>query len=768
MKYLNLYSSRAKLPEKIPGYYIRLENIPAEKKADRRAFLQSIANRLNIKGVDCAVVPKQLTDSFDIAILNLSEDKISKIEKGLSRYAPKVVGVENVESGIIKAAWQNRVRTHLTKKGLIKIGDRYILKKDMLSDSNYKSALRIQAVILNGYPSMYIDPRTRVMISLSNEIISKADELDGESEIRVRVLPNWTGGILMGKSGFKAGEKEFPYGSKMYSGDKYWRVRYSIDFITAEDEMLDVYIPSYERTFSYPRKCVFLEFRRGMTLPDNLKKDPDLRVKESLGFIKRIQPIQFINRRLEFVGPITVSDMGFKEYNYPSGSNFYVIVGGHNRVAISRVHSALRKHGPFAGAIGGRYIVFYPDEINRKLVEDAFNKVENTYSGLKLGELKPYTGVGDRGFIETGTKVTDYTSAIMEARPKLNSFKDRLITVVVLPSNYASEVYYKSRSKLFDRIFGFNPLRVQSVMAETINEMAESGNTAYPASVNIASQCYIKLGGTGSAIWVLDEAADTPIRGISAGSSCYAYHDVSRRPKMKASATAYSALTDPYGRFIATGTKPVGGEKLTPTTFYDIIIELLEKIAIFNGRFKEIDKRRKFEFKRLVFAKDGIIRDEEAEMMEKVILEGVPEEGRDPIWQVIKNIPMLPNDLVMDIIGVNKSPNKRLFEFNGKYRNVGEGTAISFNERTGLLVSSSTHVGTIQPLEITLHCHIYLNTNVPTPHISEIMDEYFRLTHLDWASIFKQGKYALPQILTQNLGENVSAGVVVPEDMVLL
>lgn len=48
------------------------------------------------------------------------------------------------------------------------------------------------------------------------------------------------------------------------------------------------------------------------------------------------------------------------------------------------------------------------------------------------------------------------------------------------------------------------------------------------------------------------------------------------------------------------------------------------------------------------------------------------------------------------------------------------------------------------------------------------MDEYYRQTYLDWASVFRQGKYALPQILTQNLGEHISAGVAVPEDMILL
>ena len=87
----------------------------------------------------------------------------------------------------------------------------------------------------------------------------------------------------------------------------------------------------------------------------------------------------------------------------------------------------------------------------------------------------------------------------------------------------------------------------------------------------------------------------------------------------------------------------------------------------------------------------------------------------------------------------------------------------------GLLVSYQSETDTAQPLEISLKKHICLNRDdAPTPHISQIMEEYYRLTFLDWASIFKQGKFALPQILTQNLGKHISAGVLVPDDMILL
>jgi hypothetical protein len=254
------------------------------------------------------------------------------------------------------------------------------------------------------------------------------------------------------------------------------------------------------------------------------------------------------------------------------------------------------------------------------------------------------------------------------------------------------------------------------------------------------------------------------------GTSCYAYHDVSRRYKLKSSATAYSALTDAYGRYIATGTKPIGGERLTPSNFYNILVELLLKISLFVNKFSVIDETRAFNFARLVFAKDGVIFPREAEIMENVIQYGIPDEGKEPITSVLKKNQLLPDDLIIDIIGVNKSPTKRIFKRRNEYfSNVEEGTAILYDDTCGLLVSSRTHSGTSQPLEISLHSHICLNNaEAPAPHISHIIDEYYRLTFLNWSSIFRKSKLALPQILTQNLGENLTAGVMVPDNMILL
>jgi len=761
--FLNLFRANITIPEKVPGYYVSFEALSEMKERDRYAKIQRIVNKLNSINIDCAIVPKNLFESYDIVILNPTAKKIEFIKKKCKKLVPKMKKTEDVGKAVIKKAWQNRIRSHLVKKGYLKIGDQYVPKEDIVTGDRFKQAFRVQATILHGRPAIYLDPKTKIMEPLSDEVIDVASKLGNESEIKVRVLPDWYEGILLGRENSRVKDRFYPYWGKKLRCDEYWKIKHEIDFVKPDEELLKVYVPTYNKTLSYPRSCVFLEFKKRSSLPSNLKKNPQQRVKESLEFLEQIQPVTFLGFQLRF-SISSVHEVGFKSHTYTP--DIYVLVGNGKKVPIKKVSRALRDHGPYAGAISGKYVVVYPDTADLEVLKKAMNNVQRVYSNLKLGELKVATEI-DGGFVCVGgSKVTDYTSTILELRKKMNS--SDILAVVVLPDEHYSEIYYESRNRLFERIFGLNPVRSQCVFAETMEEIVNNSDSAYPISANIASQCYVKLGGTGSAVWVLDEPADSPIKGIKAGTSCYAYYDVSRRLKKKASASAYSALTDSYGRFIATGSKPVGGEGLTPSTFYDIIVEILEKVSMFNKMYKKVSNEKYFEFKRLVFAKDGVIRQNEARMMEEVIYNGIPEEGKDPIEQVLKNSEILPDQLVIDIISVNKSPNKRIFEYNGSYENVRVGTAISFNEKSGLLVSASTRLGTIQPLELTLHSHICLNIDVPEPHISEIMDEYYRLTYLNWASLFNQGKYALPQILTQKLGENISAGLTIPDDLILL
>jgi hypothetical protein len=470
----------------------------------------------------------------------------------------------------------------------------------------------------------------------------------------------------------------------------------------------------------------------------------------------------------EFEGPLSPLSLGYTEYAYPTRAAFEVVVASGATTAVSNVHPALRRHGPYTGKQDGKFIVVHSG--NRDKVLSAIISLQKAYQSLNLGQLQLLSEIGTGGLIDTGGKTTtDYTSAIAELRIELLKNPKRLLALVVLPDSYSSDIYYAARGKFFERVLGTEPFPAQAITSESLEAMSVEGQRGYSIAVNTASQCYIKFGGTGTAVWILKDPADIAIPGMTPGSSCYAYHDVSRRPKIKASATAYSALTDSYGRYIATGTRPVGGELLTAETFYDILTELILKVSIFTQRFPGVPGSRAFDFKRLVFAKDGVVRHDEAEMMQDVIVNGIPEGNREPIANLLKRKDIFPKTLVIDIIGVNKSPNKRVFEVSGgTYSNVVDGTAIAYNENEGLLVSSRSFRGTLQPIEISLRKHICLNAAIPTPNIKQIMDEYYRLTHLNWASIFRQGKFALPQILTQNLGENISAGVHVPDDMILL
>jgi len=767
MMYLNLFRSKQGISQPVKGCFVRFEGLTIDEKTKRRAFLQSIVSTLSKRGLDGAVAPRDMLDSFDIVFMSPAEVALKSLE-WYRNLGPRLVKDSQVRTDTIQAAWQNKVRAHLKNKGFLKVADQYVVEKNILDRrSIFKKAFRVQTVFVGNCPALWIDPKSRVMIPLTDAQIEHAASMGEESSIRVRVLPSWQSGILVGRTGKKADEMEFPIGSRFYRTPEYWKRKNDIAFVRLEDEMLEVYLPSNEKTGSYPRTCVFSEFQRGMVLPNELKKSPEVRVGEAVQFLKEyFSPIVFLNQNMELAGPIDIGSLNYSEQSYPSYREITVVLGQGKVVPVSGIHQTLKEHGPYAGRLDGKCVVFHSSDDQDK-ISKAFEYLRNVYSDLNLGKLELFTEIGKNGLVyASGDTAVDFTSAVAEARPQMAtaSKQQKVIALIVLPNN-SSQIYFKSRDRLFDRLFGLQPVPAQGISEETIDEILK-GRRSHFICANTASQCYVKLGGTGYAVWILNEAADKPIHGITPGSTCYAYHDVSRRPKLKASATAYSAMTDSYGRYIATGTKPIGGERLTPSGFYDILVELLQKIAIFAQKYSL--GSGKLNLQRLVFAKDGVVGYEEAEMMEQVINEGIRDEKKEPLKALLQK-PLFPKTLIIDIIGVNKSPNKRIFDLSDtKFINVNEGTAVCYNHRSGLLVSCSPQVGTSQPLEISLEKHICLNREVTSPHISQIMEEYHRLTHLDWASLFKQGKYALPQILTQNLGENISAGVLVPDDMILL
>jgi len=763
---LNLYASKKEIRLPLEGYSIIFESLPKENARGNRGLLQSIVNTLCRRGFDAAVVPYHRAGEFDIAVLGKNTDRVHQVMKSYSNLKPKVEK-RVFDRVILSVAWANRLRVHLLQRGFMKSGVKYFHKRALTTKDNFKEAFRIQADIIKGIPSLWVDPSTRIVTPLTDEDIAQALKLGEDSHVGVRVLPNWSYGVLVGKVGKKAKEMSFSTGGKQHSVPDYWRVKHGIDFVNKEDEMLEIVMPPYMRKFHYPRTCVFKEYPRGMWLPSRLRRGPSQRVKEASDFVKSsINGVSFLGSSLDFDGPSEPSKAGFRVAHY--GKKTELLVANQVTSSIDDIYRNLRTHGPYTGPISGKYFIIHPGQ--KAEVLKGVEGIQRTYSSLNLGKIEPMVDVGDHGLLDAqGASVTDYTSAITSLRMGLDSDK-RAIGLIVLPDPHASEVYFRSRGQLFERLYGMPPFPAQAIAMDSIREIDNKGRRSMPICVNTSAQIYIKFGGTGTALWILKRAADSQIPGITPGSSCYAYHDVSRRYEIKSSATAYSALTDSFGRYIATGTKPIGGERLTENNFYDILVELIQKISIFSQRYKKVDQNRSFDFKRLVFAKDGVIRSGEANMMADVIMNGIPDQRKEPIAKLLEKTDILPKKLVIDIIGVNKSPNKRIFDYSDNgHSNVKVGTVVIYSDDNGLLVSSSTHSGTSQPLEITLHKHLCINQEeLPRPHISDIMNEYYRLTFLNWSSLFKKGKYALPQILTQNLGENLTKGIIVPDDMVLL
>ena len=763
MIFTNIFQMRNSPGEDVTVRRVKLSGLPVNEKRDRISFLQAIISNLNSNGIDAALGPQD--SNGDITLINPESAAETAVTSIYNSFSPEFLERTTTTQYELSKAWQNRVRTHLTESGFQQVGRKYVKVDDILnSSSDFKEAFTIQAAFINGRASISIDPCTRIMESLSEDEIESAD--NGDTRVDVQVLPKWKGGQLTGRTGSKAGEESFEYNGKTYSTPKYWEKKHGVDFVNADEELLDVYIPSYDLELPYPASCVFSSYSRGRSLPDDLKKDPMRRMQEAAKAVDDyFDSMSFAGRDADFSNLTTTSELGYEDVDFSSSRDFDVRLGDDRKVGVNDIHGSLKSHGPYAGPVSGEYVVITPQDGGE--TRKGFEELESIYETLNLGSITRCSQVGDDGVIEVGGRTSNaYANRITEVRAELENVDSDLLAFVVLPGD-SQDVYFQARGKLFERLFGSNPVPAQGIKYRNVVKLAN--DDGYFIGVNTASQVYVKLGKVGSAVWILDEPADAHVPGMEPGSTSYAYHDVSRRPDKKSAATAYTATTDSYGRYIATGAQPTGGEKLTTVVFHDILNELLRKVSAFHRR-QDSAGEKPFHFERLVFAKDGKIGWQEQQMMKQVLREGVPGEGKRPINQILEENSLLPDDMIIDVISVNKSPNKRVIKRRGDgFDDVDGGTAVIYGDNSGLLVSHKPGRGTAQPLEITANDHVSLNRDdIPKPTAQHLLKEYYSLSYLNWSSVFKQGKYALPQILTQNLGENLSAGIDVPENMAII
>jgi hypothetical protein len=763
MMFTNIFQMRNSPSTDTKVRRVSMNGLPVDEKRDRISFLQSIISNLNTNGIDATLAPRD--SGADITVINPDQTHLTVVSSTYNSFNPEFHEETVATEYEIEEAWKHRVRTHFAENGFLQVGRKYVKINDLLDDSSdFKEAYLIQAEYINGKATISVDPCTRIMESLSKDEINMADM--GDDRIDVQILPSWRSGKLTGYAGFKASEKSFEHNGRSYTTPKYWRKKHNIKFVDEDEDMLDVYVPSFDMELPYPKSCVFGSYTRGRSLPDSLKKDPKQRVSEAASAVESFfGSMKFGGNEADFSKLTTTSELNFTTTEFGSAYDFDVRLGDNYKTSVTDLHSALKRHGPYADTVDGKYVVITSK--NGSEIRRGFNELESIYNQLNLGNIERCTAVGDNGIISVDSQNSNaYANRITEIRSQLDQINSNLIAFVVLPGQ-ESDVYFQARGKLFERLFGSNPVPAQGIQYQNIVKLAN--DNGYFIGVNTCSQVYVKLGNVGSAVWILDEPADAHIPEVTPGSTCYAYHDVSRRPDKKSAATAYSATTDSYGRYIATGAQPSGGERLTAVVFHDILNELLRKVSAFHRR-QESSGEKEFHFERLVFAKDGKISWKEQQMMKEVIREGIPNENKRPIRQILEEDSLLPDDMIIDVVSVNKSPNKRVISRDGtRFDNVPGGSAILYSDESGLLVSHKPDRGTAQPLEITAQDHVSLNRDdVPQPTTEHLMKEYYALSYLNWSSVFKQGKYALPQILTQNLGENLSAGIDVPDNMAVL
>jgi len=762
MMLTNIFQMR-NAPEDPEMRRVKLSGLPVDEKRDRISFIQAIISNLNKMGVDAALAPQD--SEGDITLLNPDGNELDLVRATYDTFNPEFLGSKKATGYEVEEAWQNRVRTHLSENDFQKVGRKYVRVEDILDlSSDFKEGYEIQAEIIDGKPAISIDPCTRIMESLTEEEISRSENPD--ERVDVQVLPKWKNGQLRGRAGFKAEERSFEYNGESLPTPKYWKKKHDIGFVEGDEEMLDIYIPDYDMELPYPKSAVFGSFSRGRSLPDNLKKGPKKRISEAATAIdKYFDSMGFAGKEAELSKLTTAKELGYDTPSFGNAYDFDVRVGDNQKTGINNIHKSLKRSGAYAGSVNGEYVVITPEDSRE--IREGFEELASIYSQLNLGDINRCGEVGKDGIIEVGSRNSNtYANRITEVRDELDVIDKDLIAFVILPG-HDQDVYFQARGKLFERLFGNNPVPAQAIQYKNVVKLAN--DDGYFIGVNTSSQVYVKLGKIGSAVWILDEPADSHVPGIEPGSTCYAYHDVSRRPDKKSAATAYSATTDSYGRYIATGAQPTGGEKLTDEVFHDILNELLRKVSAFHRR-QESSGEMDFHFKRLVFAKDGKIGWKEQKMMKRVLREGVPSEGKRPISDILDESGLLPDDMIIDVVSVNKSPNKRVVTRNGnRFEDVAGGSAMIYGDKSGLLVSHKPDRGTAKPLEITANDHVALNRDdVPQPTAESLLEEYYNLSYLNWSSIFSQGKYALPQILTQNLGENLSAGIDVPENMAMI
>ena len=730
--------------------------------------------------MDATHIPKGLKHSVggDVLFLSSKPADSSKLESQLPKLSNIAMKVGNPvllrysdSPSVFDGAWKNAFRALMRRLKFLTSGSSYVPLEQVSSPNPVKQSFRIAAEVLDGRPSLWIDPGSKVMTPL---LYNEARTATSEQSIVVRVLPDWHKAFLVGT--YPEQVRDY----KDFDLLEHWRFR-GVN-IQASEAVYKIKFTEESIAYAYPQSCVFKEYEVGKKDQRLPKLAPSQRVLLVQDLLKRLGSSPFLGQNVSFEAtPAEARSYMVSSSQFESGNDFVVTLKKQGKplpVTVMGIKDALRGGAePYTGKKSGKYYVVAPESVAIQL-GPALKQIEQDYQNLNMGTI---TQAAPPIFIP-GRYQSEYMEAfgqtidnILKETASSGSYQPTIVFVVLSNVGWKNNLFFEAKNTFFNPSAALDelpPIQIQCLEEGTIAKLP--GNE--PISYNIAPQVYLKLFGRHSAVWLCNTPADSHVYPNNPGITAYACYDVSRRKKLKSQVSVFTAVTDGYGRFIAYDRFSTGGENLTPLAFEKLIENISRTCKQYAETFAIKEPSLKFNLKRIVLYKDGLVDKRESGIMDEVFSKGIAEEGIQPLPDLFSRRSDLPQSLAIDIVGVNKSSIKRLFVRNGMdWSNPRRGlSAVAKGGRTAYLVGSqaqrrqSVELSTVQPLEIEHIHHFNINSDLPSPGVEALSREYYHLTFLDWVTFYQRSKFALPQRITQRTGEYLSYNVNVPKGVTLL
>lgn len=732
----NLYTNHfpvKNVPEEVEVEYFKITDIN-EQDGSRYAQVIGLARQINNRGNPASATTRKKKGQTQADIVALKSTKLDDTDLNHS--------LEKVDEGVLdrdKDIGQFRklfefVVGHEFRNDWARTGSHKFVKVEDLKNRNITSREAIDYSIqwIDGNPVISIEPTRREMIPLD----------EPEEGQTARAIPYWSKLEVVEATNIKFNEEDI--GS--LNGKEYWMYKHAIDI--PDNSKLVMVRTDDGNEIPYPIHALFQEH-------SDAKIDKSERKKSKLPPFKRLQKCQeLVNEYFDEINfgsqtlRVSRTGSGAKNLNLSTGS-----VGSQQdrylKFADNHTNNyelyGLRDNGPISGPKDVHvHLISYEED--SELGKNLLKQLEREFKDMNLGKL--HTHINEK--LMTSSKYPDAFEDKADIYfNEIHGEKDRLdMPLILMPEtnrNKLSQIYFSHRGYLLPRQIGLQSFKSGTAKKVTKSKEFRKEKAGNAIAIHTALQLYTKP--DMQPPWKLKEPADIGSAPES-DSTCFVGFDTSRYHKEKKGASAYSAVVDSDGDVVYLGTDSFSGEKMTVKDIRKVCRNLVRQTY-----------KKKDDFERLVIYRDGSDIHRESENWREAILESG--EGSRSIKQMIENSDTYPDGLTIDLVYVNKSPSTRLFKKKGdRTFNPDPGTYVLKDEQTGWLsATKSSKSTTVRPLEFQYKERFSLGSaDYEKESVVQIMEEYHAQTVLNWASIYSNTKFALPQVLTQEIAKHAAKG----------